>query len=89
MRHLRKCHIYSCIEMRLHTHSVEACLVACAKTYTRERIYATHVLVTVLRGSTFCGLRKNLHKHRCTGVHIFGDAKNSCPNLILFFPNNV
>jgi len=28
-------------------------------------------------------------RHRCTGVHIFGDAKIFCPNLILFFPNNV
>ena len=27
--------------------------------------------------------------HRCMGVHIFGDAKNFCPNLISFFPNNV
>jgi len=27
--------------------------------------------------------------HRCTGVHIFGDAKKICPNFILFFPNNV
>jgi len=27
--------------------------------------------------------------HRCAGVHIFGDAKNVCPNFILFFPNNV
>ena len=27
--------------------------------------------------------------HRCTRVHIFGDAKNFCPNWILFFPNNV
>jgi len=25
--------------------------------------------------------------HRCTGVHIFGDAKKCCPNLIyLVFP---
>jgi len=30
-----------------------------------------------------------LPKHRSTGVQIFGDAKNFCPNLILFFPNNV
>jgi len=22
-------------------------------------------------------------QHKCTGVHIFGDAKNFCPNLIL------
>ena len=27
--------------------------------------------------------------HRCTGVHIFGDAKHFCPNLILLFSNNV
>jgi len=27
--------------------------------------------------------------HRCTGVPNFGDAKDFCPNLILFFPNNV
>jgi len=27
--------------------------------------------------------------HRCTGVPNFGDAKNFCPNMILFFPNNV
>jgi len=25
------------------------------------------------------------YHHRCTGVHIFGDAKNFCPNLVLFF----
>jgi len=30
-----------------------------------------------------------IYFHWCTGVHIFGDAKNFCPNLILFFPNNV
>jgi len=30
-----------------------------------------------------------IHRHRCTGVHIFGDAKKFCPNLILFFPNCV
>jgi len=36
--------------------------VACASTCTRERIYATHVLVTVLRGSALYGLRKNMHK---------------------------
>jgi len=41
----------------------EACLVACASTYARERIYATHVFVAVLRGSAPCGFRKNiLHK---------------------------
>jgi len=28
-------------------------------------------------------------EHRCTGVHIYEDAKIFCPNLILFFPNNV
>jgi len=27
--------------------------------------------------------------HWCMGVHIFGDAKKCCPNLILFFPNHV
>ena len=27
--------------------------------------------------------------HRCTRVHIFEDAKNVCPNLILHFPSNV
>jgi len=27
--------------------------------------------------------------HKCTGVHTFGDAKNFCPNFILFVPNNV
>jgi len=28
-------------------------------------------------------------EQRCTGAHIFGDAKNVCPNLILFFTNTV
>jgi len=53
-------------------------------------------LVSVLRnGSQFCF---KVH-HRCTGVHIFGDAnhrctgvhifRDFCPNLIMCFPNNV
>jgi len=46
----------------LHTRCVETCLVPCASTYIHERIYATHVLVTVLCGSVLCGLRKNTHK---------------------------
>jgi len=49
-------------EMRLAHDCVEACLVTCASTYTRECIYATHVLVTVSRGSALCGSRKNTHK---------------------------
>jgi len=28
-------------------------------------------------------------ERRCTGVHIFEDAKFFCQNLIVFFPNNV
>jgi len=32
---------------------------------------------------------RDVHEHRCTEVPIFGDAKNFCQNLILFFPNNV
>jgi len=43
-------------------HYLEACLVACASTYTREHIYATHVLVTVLCGSVLCASCKNTYK---------------------------
>jgi len=33
----------------------------------------------------FSGAKKILggFAHKCTGVHIFGDAKNGCPNLTL------
>jgi len=34
---------------------------------------------------------ENIITHKCTGtgVHLFGDAKILCPNLILFFPNKL
>ena len=39
---------------------------------------------------SFCFCRTSTREslccnHRCTGVHIFGDAKNFCSNLIFFF----
>jgi len=47
-----KCNLHT--RCSFHTHCVEACLVTSASTYTRERIYATHMLVAVLRGSALC-----------------------------------
>ena len=47
-----------------------------------ERIQHRSTTVTWLTWVQGC-------EHRCTGVYIFGDAKNFCLNLILFFTNNV
>jgi len=41
-------------------------------------------LVFQLCGYDFLSSYWNTWSHKCTGVHIFGDAKNVCPNLILF-----
>ena len=56
-------------EVHLHMHCLEVHLVACASTYTRERIYTIHVSVTVLRGSAVCGLR-NLDAETYASDHI-------------------
>jgi len=86
VRSLRKYRICSCISRKnfcqLLTLKVRVRLahalrgnvfVACASTYTRGYICATHVLVAMLRGSVFCGLRKHMH----TRAHSRGFA-NFC-----------
>jgi len=49
------------IEVQL-THALCGSVLGGLCTCTRERIYTTHVLVAVLRGSALCGLRQNIHK---------------------------
>ena len=45
------------------THALRGSVLCglCKHTYTRERIYATHVFLTVLRGSVLCGLCKHIY----------------------------
>ena len=52
------------------------------------------IFAQIMANFSALGVRPHTpHPHsvrfRCTGVHTFGDAKNFCPNLILFFSNNV
>jgi len=49
---------------------------------SRLRIFAK--IVAIQQPLIFLQRMDNDHvHHKCTGVHIFGDAKNICPNLIL------
>jgi len=56
-----------------------------AHSFGKPVLWYCTVLGNLSYGIVSCFLTSN----RFRGMHNFGDAKKICPNLLLFFPNNV